>query len=76
MQIRRNFSKEIARNIEYKPDADVIIKYFKSQNIKLALATVSRRETIDIYINENEHIKINVTYNNILILLSQKMMLL
>ena len=57
LQIRRNFSKEIARNIEYKPDADVIIKYFKSQNIKLALATVSRRETIDIYINENEHIK-------------------
>lgn len=28
LQIRRNFSKEIAKNVEYKPDADVIIKYF------------------------------------------------
>ena len=34
-----------------------MIKYLKSRNIKLALGTVSRRETIDIYINENEKIK-------------------
>ena len=34
-----------------------MIKYLKNQNIKLALATVSRKETIDIYINENENIK-------------------
>ena len=27
-----------------------MIKYLKKQNIKLALATVSRKETIDIYI--------------------------
>ena len=34
-----------------------MIKYLKSQKIKIALGTVSRRETIDIYINENENIK-------------------
>lgn len=57
LQYRRNLSKKISRDIEYKPDADTLIKYLKSRNIKLALGTVSRRETIDIYINENEKIK-------------------
>ena len=44
-------------NIEYKPDADRLIKYLKNKNVKLALATVSRRETIDIYVNENKYIR-------------------
>lgn len=57
LQIRRDLSKELAKDIKFKPDADIIIKYLKSKNIKLALATVSRKETIDIYINENEYIK-------------------
>ena len=57
LQIRRDLSKEISKDIKYKTDADKIIKYFKNHNKKLALATVSRRETIDIYINENENIK-------------------
>ena len=34
-----------------------MIKNLKRNNIKIALGTVSRRETIDIYINENEHIR-------------------
>ena len=50
LQYRRDLSKKFAMNIKYKPDADRFIKYLKNQNIKLALATVSRRETIDIYI--------------------------
>ena len=41
----------------WKKNVDVEKKYLKSQNIKLALATVSRKETIDIFINENENIK-------------------
>lgn len=57
LQIRRDLSKKISKDIKYKTDADKIIKYFKNHNVKLALATVSRRETIDIYINENENIK-------------------
>lgn len=57
LQFRRDLSKKLSKDIKYKKDADKIIKYLKSQNIKLALATVSRRETIDIYINENENIK-------------------
>lgn len=57
LQIRRDLSKELLKEIKFKPDADVMIKYIKSKNIKLALATVSRRETIYIYINENEYIK-------------------
>lgn len=57
LQFRRNLSKEVSKHIKYKPDADEMIKYLKSQNIKIALGTVSRRETINIYINENEHIK-------------------
>ena len=57
LQYRRVLSKKVSRDIKYKQDADKMIKYLKNQNIKLALATVSRKETIDIYINENENIK-------------------
>lgn len=57
LQHRRDLSKNASKDIKYKPDADKMIKYLKSQNIKLALATVSRKETIDIYTNENENIK-------------------
>ena len=57
LQYRRDLSKKISKDIKYKPDADKMIKYLKSQNIKIALGTVSRRETINIYINENENIK-------------------
>ena len=57
LQFRRKLSKKFSKDVKYKPDADVFIKYLKSQNIKIALATVSRIETIDIYINENEHMK-------------------
>lgn len=57
LQFRRNLSNEVSKYIKYKPDADLMIKYLKSQNIKIALGTVSRRETIDIYISENEHIR-------------------
>lgn len=57
LQIRRDYSKELSKNIKLKPDVDVVIKYLKNNNIKLALATVSRRKTINIYVNENEYIK-------------------
>ena len=60
LQFRRDLSKKVSKDIKYKPDADVIIKYLKSQNIKIALGTVSRRETIDIYINENIKNKCNL----------------
>lgn len=57
LQYRRNLSKEVSKDIKYKPDADEMIKYLKNNKIKIALATVSRRETLDIYINENENLK-------------------
>lgn len=57
LQARRNLSRKISKDIKYKPDADKMIKYLKSQKIKIALGTVSRRETLDIYINENEDMK-------------------
>lgn len=60
LQYRRELSKKLSKDIKYKPDADKIIKYLKNQNIKLALATVSRKETINIYINENIKNKCNI----------------
>lgn len=57
LQYRRDLSKKVSKDIKYKPDADKMIKYLKSQKIKIALGTVSRRETLDIYVNENENIK-------------------
>lgn len=57
LQVRRDLSKKFLKEIKYKPDADVMIKYLKDKNINLALATVSRRADLDIYINENKYIK-------------------
>ena len=57
LQYRRNLSKKISKDIKYKPDADKMIKYLKNNKIKIALGTVSRRETLNIYINENKYIK-------------------
>lgn len=57
LQHRRDLSKKFIKNIKYKPNADVIIKYLKQKGYKLALATVSRKEELEIYKNENEDIK-------------------
>ena len=57
LQHRRNLSKTFIKDIKYKPNADIIIKYLKEKGYKLALATVSRKEELEIYKNENEDIK-------------------
>lgn len=64
LHYRRELSKKVSKDIKYKPNADKFIKYLKSKNITLALATVSRRETIDIYINENEDIKTKCNFKD------------
>lgn len=63
LQFRRELSKKVSKDIKYKDNADKFIKYLKNKNVKMALGTVSRRETIDIYINENEHIKNKCNFN-------------
>ena len=57
LQYRRNLSKKFIKKIKYKPNADIIIKYLKEKGYKLALATVSRKEELEIYKTENEYIK-------------------
>lgn len=57
LQYRRNLSKIMLKEVKYKPDADEIIKYLKKHKIPIALATVSRRDDINVYINENQNIK-------------------
>lgn len=54
---RRKLLKKYSRNVEYKENADIMIKYLKNKGLKLALGTVSIKETLDIYDNENENIK-------------------
>lgn len=57
LEIRRGISKELLKNVKYKDGADIIIKLLKEQNIKMALATVSSKHSLDIYLNDNENIK-------------------
>ena len=57
LKIRRKLLKKYSKEVKFKQDADVVIKYLKSENKKLALGTVSIKETIDIYAEENENIK-------------------
>ncbi len=56
LEIRRKISKKFLRNVKYKPGADIIIKLIKEQKIKLALATVSSLQSLNIYFYENENI--------------------
>lgn len=57
LQYRRNLSKELLKSVKFKPDADEMIKFLKNSNIPIALATVSRKDDINVYINENENMK-------------------
>ena len=57
LEKRRSMAKEALKKVEFKPNADKAIKFLKNKNYKLALATVSRREDIDVYVNENENMK-------------------
>lgn len=57
LEIRRKISKVFLKKVKFKQGAEVIIKKLKEQGIKLALATVSSRQTLNIYFNENENIK-------------------
>lgn len=57
LNVRRKLSKQFLKEVKLKPKADEMIKYLKGNNIKLALATVSRKADLEIYINENENIK-------------------
>lgn len=57
LKLRRNISRKFLKDVKYKENADMLIKYLKDQNIKIALATVSSRETLNIYLNENEHMR-------------------
>lgn len=63
LNIRREKSKELAKKIQFKPYADVVIKDLKDKKIKLALATVSRRATLSIYTNENVNMKSKCNLN-------------
>lgn len=54
---RRKLLNKYSREIKFKKDADTTIKYLKNNGLKLALATVSRKRTLDIYDEENENIK-------------------
>lgn len=57
LTIRRKLSNHLLKKVKLKPYAAEIVKWLKSSNIKLALATVSRKADLDVYINENEYIK-------------------
>lgn len=60
---RRIMSYELSKNIKLKPYASNTIKYLYKTGVKLVLATVSRKETIDIYNNENKNIANRCNFN-------------
>jgi HAD superfamily hydrolase (TIGR01509 family) len=64
LQYRRELSKKVSMDIKYKPYAELLLKYLKNKNIKMALATVSRRETVAIYFEKNEHLNKKIKLNN------------
>lgn len=57
LEVRRRLSRKFLKNVKYKPGADIIIKLIKKNKTKLALATVSSRQSLNIYFSENENIR-------------------
>ena len=63
LEKRRELERVKAVDIKLKKNAEKLIKLLKEQGIHLALATVSRREILNIYMNDNKNInkKINLS---------------
>lgn len=57
LQYRRDLLNDLSKFIKFKPKADEMIKYLKSKKINIALGTVSRKSTLNIYCNENKYMK-------------------
>lgn len=70
-KLRWDISKEFAINdIDYKKDADVLLKILKQQKFMLSLATTNNREFLEIYLylnrNINEKAKFTDTFDYII----------
>ncbi len=64
LEKRRELERKEALKIKLKDNASEFIKFLKKRGIHLALATVSRREILDIYMNENENISELIDFKN------------
>ncbi len=61
---RRELERKASLNVCLKKGANKFIKYLKKRDIHLALATVSRRETINTYMYENMNIGKKIDFKN------------
>lgn len=57
LMLRRELSRKYLKNVKYKKNADMLIKELKKQKIKIALATVSSRNALNVYLKENKYIQ-------------------
>ena len=64
LEKRRELEREKAIDIKLKKNAEKLIKLLKAKNIHLALATVSRREILNIYMNDNKNITKKINLND------------
>lgn len=63
---RREIAKEyIIKDIDYKKNADKVLKELKKQGYILVLATTSSRRTIDLYNNENKNLILKAKFDEI-----------
>ena len=46
----------LRKSIDYKPNAEIVLKYLKQKGFILAIASTTNEHTIEIYENENENI--------------------
>ena len=49
-------NKYLRKSIDYKPNAEKVLKYLKEKGFILVIASTTNNHAIDIYINENENI--------------------
>lgn len=56
-ELRYKIAKDLLKNkIEYKPNAEKVLKYLKEKGYILVIATTTNKHSVEIYMNENKNI--------------------
>ena len=57
-ELRYNIAEDFLKNkIEYKPNAEKVLKYLKEKGYILVIATTTNKHSVEIYKNENKNIR-------------------
>lgn len=72
LKLRHSIAEELRNKVEYKKDADKVLKLLKKTGYKLALATTTTKEALNAYNNQNKNMMEKVKIYDIFDLIYSK----